>query len=203
MKKIIILIARIFPIIFAISCSTKSESTGVDFEALVDAYGDSIALFNTVADYRGRYYDFGEVIINKWAECQRHGVIHADAVATVVVAGHYLDGAVSEGVASSLLDIVARDSTQFEVLASILKLEQSEKYKQTAIELAKLFFFNALREEIYKDSGIREADKYINEVFKTYPTFKPFLNKIGMKIEAVDGIIYMDGIELGSPDTIG
>ena len=169
----------------------------------MDAYGDSIALFNTVADYRGRYYDFGEVIINKWAECRQTGVIQEDAVATVVVAGHYLDGAVSEGVASSLLDIVARDSTQFEVLASILKLEQSEKYKQTAIELAKLFVFDALREEIYKDSGIREADKYINEVFKTYPTFKPFLNKIGMKIEAVDGIIYMDGIELGSPDSIG
>lgn len=205
MRKILIfsLVISLSSISFInMSCDSRRESDIRDFDSLVDAYRDSSAHFNSIEAYRENYYDFGEVIISKWNDCRQNGSVQAEAVAAIAADGHYLDGSVSECVASSLYDIVAQDPIQFEVLASILNLDKSDEFKHTALQLAELFFFFAVNEEIYKDGAKRQAEEYIHDIYKLYPTFNHFSEKAGMKIQVTDGSIYINGKELGSPANI-
>lgn len=176
-------------LIFTVSCGNARSDNDGSFEKLVQVYQDSISTFDKCE----------EIVLRKWTECLDKGVIQADAVAATVASESYLDGAVSEGVGRALFEIVSRDSTQINTLATILNLQNSGKYEKTAEQLAELFFFESLCTEVYKDGGCRRAKDYINDMAKHYPSYHRFITEIGIDIKVINGLIYFNGRKIGVP----
>ena len=177
--------------------SEKSPAKADSFDELVRVYRDSVANFQPDECY----YDFYEVVLEKWGESQTNLVIMPEAVAAVI-AYDKLDGAYSEGVAFWLNEIFKANPSQIDVLYSLLNLDNSDEYKSVGRQLADLFFYEALRDELYKDNFQSRAEEYIEAVNRSYPQFKSFAEKTGLKIELIDGCLYVDGNDYEDPKLI-